>query len=265
MASEFKIIEDTYRDMDKLMFDAHGLVEELSKAHFWLRPYSLVDKKEYRSVVAWVLAGRNPLMSAQLNKFEINYPVLTSAIENGRMSTLASKRIQSAIYNISEINAMLTKLGYTVKTDENRYKLSGMIIECIADIYVFMLLHFDLYKMFETGTVMLSVKDYCDRVGVSPSVMLFSINEFLENNNMTPYGYEPCSKYYQEMSVSYPALLADCEDTSYHLSDEICAELLAGRINETKVRALMTKTMSGGETELDDVNPSNVIRMLKLD
>lgn len=259
MSVNVKIVEDTLADAAKILQELQSLLLEVRECEIALVPFKDSGAK---TLPQYVAKTRAMLEKANISKFGIYYPALSAVISNGSFDDEGMHRLHDGVYKLGKFNKKLVASKFVIKTDVERTELQAEAKNIRADFIIFIITQ---YKLTSTTTVLMSVKDYCDRQSISPDIYYGELLLQLEETGEQPYGFEQISPYRQELIDIDPVFVSECEDNFFPLTAELSAQIIDGAVNLVEARAILLEHMKQSEeTEVANMNPGNMIKQLNL-
>lgn len=260
-----KVVSDKYNEAYPLLREVVSLTEELLAAAEWLEPYGPAHRDKYPSLPTYIVAGRKHLANARIAKFDINYPTIKRVVANGCANSDASKRLNDAVYYLGSVNEQLVACGYLIKLDSDRQRAQELLLKSAGDLVIYLMSQYEIDKCLD-GEVRLSVNTLCEERKVSPSVFYGELLSWLERTGVEVYGYESLSPWNEPLLEIDPVFVAECEENSFPLTEDICKRIVDGKLTIPDARALLVKFLrESEEVEVTDMTSTNMIARLKLD
>lgn len=258
-----KIVADNIKNTEALIRETTTLINAVTYARYMLCPFDADRKEEYKTLPAYITSARKVLSQLPLADFDINYPTLESIVQNGNAIEDARARLHDAVYRLGELNKELRAKKFLVKLDTDRAALEELARVAAADLSIFLLTQFSYPKY--PDEVMLGVTQYCDSKGVTPDVFFGGLLAVLEEYNEKPYGYEALSPYRDRLIEVDPAFVAECEEHSFPLTEEMAIKIINGDMQISEARGeLADHLRQSTEVEVEGVTPLNMISRMEL-
>lgn len=260
-----KIIEDTMPKAADVLKECMGLTNELCKVAEALAPYSSVEPGKFATLPAYLAWSVNELKQAAITGFSVNYPNLSEMFANCQNSDEGMRRMHDGIYKVGQIAAELSAHKYLIKFDEQRAALAEQTKQAIGDMCIFLITQYQLYSGEEDG-ILLSVHSYCERNGITSSVLYGGLLLKLEWVGVEPYGYESISEYRQDLIDIDPVFVAECEECAFPLTKQLSQDIISGKVSISEARGLLTTFLQQtDETTVEGMTPASMIKQMHLD
>ena len=260
----YKVVEDVMPNASRVLEDCIALADGLLCASDALKPYNVLESNG-TSLAQYIAKTATVLKGANLGSFEINYPSLSLMLANGQSSDDAMVRLHDGIYKLGRLNSLLKQQKYVVKFDEDREKLQILAKEAAGDIIIFIIVQYNLYTAMDSDECYLSVNNYCERSGLTPSTFYGEMLLRLEATGQTPYGYEVLSKWRSALLDIDAAFLTECEDSGFPLDDEMSSDIVSGKVTIPEARNKLAQFIQQQESkEVKGITPMNMLKRLEL-
>lgn len=263
MNNAVKALEDIMPSAGEVLLESLNLVDQMAKCEEALRPFGKEQKAQFGSLPKYVAHRLNVLREATPANFDINYPCVSSILANGQSDDEGMRRLHDGLYKVGQFANRARELKFAVKLEEDESFLHELAKKAAGDLAIFVISQYRL-DMLESG-VYLSVAEYCDRVGETPSVLYGEMLTLLSNLDEHPYGYERVSKYQKELLDIDPVFVAECEEQSFPLTTDMCEKIINGEMSVDAARGFLLDFMKQKEeTDVDGMTPANMIEQLHL-
>ena len=274
MPNNFKIVADPIKNSAGLLVELNDIIGRLREMSFYLQPFGNAQKAKYKTLPRFVVESKAELMKFEVKGFFMNYPVVSEMLTAGTGEDTAIRRLHTALHNLGALNNNLTKLGYMVKRDEDRVKLNRYCNTAIASFCAITIIQFKLHQVHEQ--VCLSVSEFCDKNGMTPSVFYGSVLTTFEEHGGEFYGYEEPCPWYTDVYATDPSLVGECSDIGFPLTSEMCericssdgmrqSNLIHKEIEKFSIDAGLHDMVSDSEDELAGmITPLNMLQKLNL-
>lgn len=218
-----------------------------------------------RTPPRFIVETSTALKGAVIKDFGRQFPTIAD-FESNRTDTISSmQRFDDAVYRFGAVQRKIHDLGYVVKTEEDREKLSFEMRSVVADIIVFLCIQFSLYPEQGEETIFMSVSKYCEKNGITKDVFYGNLISDLRAVNRSWYSYEPLSPYYTALQEFDETLASECEDALFPLTDDMAARLINGTLDPIVVRTQLVKHQSSTNEVEVKTNPLELISSMKLE
>lgn len=263
MSDNVKVLEDVIPQASDMLREVLSLQQELSKCEEVLRPFGPEQKEQYRTLPQYIVKGAAVLKSAVISGFDMNYPVLSSALENGLSADEGMRRLHDGLYRVGQFYNRLCELKFAVKLDTDRESMHDVVKQAVGDLAVYVITQYKLDSL-DSG-VYLSVSEYCDRSGISPSILYGELLLVMDKVEAQPFGYESISPYRQELLDIDPVFVAECEEQGFPLTAEMSERIVKGELSLNDARATLMEFMQQREEKVvDGMTPANMISRMNL-
>lgn len=228
-----KIIENSFKEADKLLCDCTALLAEINKAASACRTFAEMRKDGlYKTLPQFVAGTRTTLRECNLKNFSAQYAQLRSAVVNTCEggSSNSHQRLVAAMYNLGKFNEFIEGSNYMLRSDAERANASSLVNNAKSNFAAFIIGQFGVNKYEKE--VYLCVASHCDANNMSPK----DFNDILMKNiaeaGGTLYGYEEMSPYYDALVACDISIVSAAEEAGFPLTPELCEKFLDGEIQD---------------------------------
>lgn len=239
------------------------LVNVLLDGLEWVLPSTDPTVKKYGGPVKYVVTARSHLQALKIGNFSRRYPAIASLVGNGDANDNVNWRLEDSIFQIGGFKEKLEKSKYLLKTDADRADARESLSAAIGDLLVFLIIQYNLDRT--DGSAYLSVVEHCNAKGITPEVFYGEVLSMLDCAGQAPYGYEVCSKYYEDIQDIDAGFAAECQEAMFPLTEDLCEQLVNKKVAVAVLRDKLNEFKKQVEVrEVKDVLPSNMITKLNL-
>lgn len=254
---------DTFRDAYSTLQELRMLETTVYDIYVAMSPYKEADTSD--SLPRFITRTSMELQGLIVKDFEKAFPSISALVINGSGPNNESfGRIHDACYTFDKFQRTALEQHCVFRSDKERIEARKGLGRVVADLCVFTCVQFELYKAQEDDTVMVSVKEYCDRQGIGVDVLYSLFLQDLQDVGEEWAAYEQISPLYGAMEEFDPILMNECEEALFPLTDDMAEKLLDGVIDAAYIRGLIVEHLKGEQDINEKILPIDLIKKMKL-
>lgn len=257
-----KVVADSLPNAEAVLTEALGFMEAVDMLREAVAPYSLNGNG--RTLPRFIAETSVLLKQRLIKDFSVFFPSISNLIENGAGSTAGMGRLHDACYFYNKVQKEIHNNGCMLKSDDIRGELYEQLQTITGDIIVFICIQYGLYAL-DSGEVTMAISKHCERCKFTPDVFYGVLIGTLEEVDRSWYAYEPISPMYQALNEFDPNFASECEESMYPLTDAMAKDLVEGRVDVAKMRAVLVK-FNKETCQVDvDVTPATLVSQMRLE
>lgn len=257
-----KVVSDSFPHADKVLEELFEFMSSAETMKEHLIPYSIGGNK--RALPRFITETSVALRQSLISDFVISFPSIHSLVENGNTESMSLSRLHDAIFKFDVVQKAVHKANCVIMADDDRSQLCEKLNDVIGDLAVFTIVQYNLYKL-DTGDVTVSVHAHCEKVGITPDILLGSLTDMLAEAGRTWYAYEPISPLYDALDACDPVFMAECEEALYPLTDAMATKIVDGDMDIAFARSQFAAHMKNMVEEELNVTPTTLLEQMRLD
>lgn len=254
-----KVVKNTMKNGELV------LTESLEMLHTVLVPtyecLSLYTPGTSESLPAFVMRTGKALSKVAPKDFNIQFPEIMTAYEDGTYTENASHRFEDLIFRLGEIFAWLHSHKFIAKTNEDRQMLQANTRKAITDLCCFIADQFELRNACESRP-MLAVSNYCEVAHTTPKDLFENLQSTVLEVDGEIYPYEQLSDCYPA-SLDLPSeVLLAFKDDHVPMDVRMLKDILSGKLTSDAACSLCDAYVRTSEGVEIDTTQSAQLRKL---
>ena len=216
-----------------------------------------------RTLPRFIVETSVAMKESLVHDFGNRFPALSTYITNGE--GISNSRLHDACFNFNIAQREILKHNCVIKDDATRQNIFDRLNLTVADIIIYTCMQFDLMSLAD-GQITVAVQSHCERTKISPDVFYGILMQDLCDTGNTWFAYEKISPRYSDFMEFDAVFASECEEAFFPITDADADKLIYGEVPLDKYRIKLNKFLRRTvETDKDEVSPSSLVSMMKLD
>lgn len=253
-----KVIRDLFNDADSMLSELmafEAVTVELAKN---AAPYAIGGNG--RSMPRFLAETSTEMRKLLVHNFSLTYPAISAAISNGKLASGSSTRLFDACTTFDAVQRQINDAKCLLKTEADRQTVYDRLCQVVGDLVVFTLIQYQLDLLPEEVTM--SVASWCERSGITTDVFYGLLLQDMKTHGQSWYAWEPISPLYEDMIAFDMALVSECEEAFYPLTDETAELLVSGKMSINTLRNQLAAFMSDMEVVETTDSPTEMLKRM---